>query len=68
MFLNKLGLTAKHVEKDATLIQEAIAVLQDAEIDMTIFFRKLADVDLRGLLIHSDEAIESVIAPLKEAY
>ena len=68
MFLNKLGLTAKHVEQDATLIQEAIAVLQDAEIDMTIFFRKLADVDLRGLLIHSDEAIESVIAPLKEAY
>ena len=68
MFLAKLGLTPKDLEQDTDLIQGAIAVLQDAEIDMTIFFRRLADIDLAGFSSFNDDKIESVIAPLKDAY
>ncbi len=68
MFLGKLGLTPQDIEQDNDLIQAAIAVLQNAEIDMTIFFRTLADIDFAGFSNHDDDKIEAVIAPLKNAY
>jgi uncharacterized protein YdiU (UPF0061 family) len=68
MFLQKLGLTPKHVEDDTKLIESVIAVMQNSEIDMTIFFRRLAEIDVKGISALNDDKLESLIAPLKDAY
>ena len=43
----KLGLT-KCLDEDLELMQALQALLQSAEVDMTLFFRGLADVDLHA--------------------
>lgn len=46
MMAAKLGLRTYVEETDKPLILEVLRILQLAETDMTIFFRKLADLDL----------------------
>ncbi|PZN32307.1 MAG: YdiU family protein [Proteobacteria bacterium] len=53
----KLGLLEWR-EEDAHLVQELHALLQAAEVDMTLFFRNLADIDLAA----------PALAPLEDAF
>ncbi len=68
MLLKKLGVTPKDTDSDTNLVEAVVAILRAAEIDMTIFFRKLADLDLAGFSQLDDDKIESVIEPLKTSY
>ena len=45
MMAGKLGLAAFDEKTDGTLVNELFAILASAETDMTIFFRRLADLD-----------------------
>ncbi len=47
MMMNKIGLepTSESVKSDAELVDELLAILPLTETDMTIFYRRLADVD-----------------------
>ena len=47
MLAGKLGLAALDREGDDKLVGDLFEVLQQAEIDMTLFFRRLADVPAR---------------------
>jgi serine/tyrosine/threonine adenylyltransferase len=57
----KLGLERLGLPGDNTLISDLFAVLQQQETDYTVFFRRLADVDLSAT-----EPLRS--APLQDAY
>ncbi len=61
MMASKLGLSGFDPDTDDDLIRRVIDVLVSAETDMTIFFRNLADVDLKA-----DRAQR--FDPLLEAY
>ncbi len=61
MMAAKLGLPSFDPTTDQDLIEGVVAVLQLAETDMTIFYRRLADVDLEA---DRDERF----APLLDAY
>jgi uncharacterized protein YdiU (UPF0061 family) len=54
MMLKKLGLTAQDTPRDAALIEDLHAALADAEVDMTIFFRRLSDATPRILAENSE--------------
>ena len=67
MMTNKLGLSHYDADQDDGLFAELLALLSAVETDMTIFFRKLGDVNL------ADESLiernkEVLIAPLLAAY
>ena len=64
MMAAKLGLAAYDAESDATLISELLNLLQSVESDMTIFYRKLAEVPAERETA-DDEALT---APLVAAY
>jgi len=61
MMASKLGLSGYEPASDEELLRELIELLQLAETDMTIFYRRLAEVDL-------DALDGSLPAPLLEAY
>lgn len=71
MLAAKFGLTTWH-DLDAELINQAFALLQKGEMDMTEFFRKLADIDanspdvetLHGAF-YRDELREAVMPEFK---
>ncbi|TNF49325.1 MAG: YdiU family protein, partial [Deltaproteobacteria bacterium] len=63
MMAQKLGLKSFEAETDLPLISELEKVLQLVETDMTIFYRKLAD-----LTPTKDRNDASLLAPLREAY
>jgi len=67
MMASKLGLREFKAEKDEALVEELFEILQAVETDMTIFFRRLAGIDLTA-----DETIAPVEVelsrPLGEAY
>ena len=64
---NKLGLS-EFTEQDNTLVDELQRVLQLTETDMTIFYRRLADVDLQLERDTFEGSTDSVLAPLNEAF
>ncbi|MEZ5378889.1 MAG: YdiU family protein [Acidimicrobiales bacterium] len=61
MMAAKLGLPSFDPATDDALIEGVVAVLQSAETDMTIFYRRLADVDL-------DAEGDQRFTPLLDAY
>ncbi|HSG70799.1 MAG TPA: protein adenylyltransferase SelO family protein, partial [Planctomycetaceae bacterium] len=63
MMANKLGLQQYEPATDEPLISELLSVLQLTETDMTIFFRKLAD-----LRKDTDNDDDRLLAPIREAY
>lgn len=64
MRAKKLGLKRHDPETDQALNKELHDVLQLVETDMTIFYRKLADVDCENSQLSDKE----LIAPLMDAY
>ncbi|NNC79457.1 MAG: YdiU family protein [Acidimicrobiales bacterium] len=48
MFAGKLGLVEWDTERDEPLMVDLLALLTDAETDMTLFFRGLAEVPIDG--------------------
>lgn len=67
MVMNKLGLTSQQPEIEQELISDLFDLLSLVETDMTIFFRKLANVDcLDPSLTQADD--DQLIAPLIEAH
>ena len=67
MMANKLGLIAFETETDVALVDELLATLALVETDMTLFFRKLALIDVDIARLH-DMTDENLMAPLMEAY
>ncbi|HWI14994.1 MAG TPA: protein adenylyltransferase SelO family protein, partial [Burkholderiales bacterium] len=63
MLAEKLGLESVDREGDGALLTELFELLQAVETDMTIFFRKLADVPLEE---HAHDA--ALTAPLAHAF
>ena len=67
MMAKKLGLNKFDPEMDDTLITELLDILPLVETDMTIFYRKLALVDIG--VEHLDEVNhEDLMVPLMDAY
>lgn len=67
MMASKLGLSCYDAETDQLLIAELLQVLALVETDMTIFYRKLADIDcLDPTLDQFDN--KTLLMPLMEAY
>jgi len=61
MMAHKLGLRRFETATDDALVNDLVTVLKLAETDMTIFFRRLADVEPSS----NDDAL---VAPLLDAY
>jgi len=66
MMASKLGLEAYEAESDEALIDELQQVLTLAETDMTIFFRRLADLSKE--VTHDELTDDRLLEPLMEAY
>ncbi len=64
MFADKLGLTAWDTERDEPLMVELIDLLQEAETDMTLLYRGLADVPVSDATTDPDDRF----APLVNAF
>jgi uncharacterized protein YdiU (UPF0061 family) len=63
----KLGLSSFRASEDESLVEDLNEVLTMVETDMTIFYRKLADVDVETEIDASTDA-ELAIAPFMDAY
>jgi len=63
MFAGKLGLRAWDGDTDEALMVELMELLREAETDMTLFYRRLADVSA----VESDDA-DQRFAPLRDAF
>jgi uncharacterized protein YdiU (UPF0061 family) len=66
MMARKLGLDAYAAETDDELTEELFATLESVETDMTIFFRRLADVPAAEAFEMASDA--ELVAPLVDAY
>ena len=67
MMAQKLGLPAFDKNTDQELVTELLAILALVETDMTIFFRKLAELDTEAPPQEASAGGE-LIAPLMDAY
>ena len=67
MMAEKLGLNDYEAKSDVELITELEKVLQVAETDMTIFYRRLATIDLSAKSVQ-DVPDPELVAPLMDAY
>ncbi|MDH3623405.1 MAG: YdiU family protein [Myxococcales bacterium] len=65
MMANKLGLGSFRHDEDDALIADLFAVLQATETDMTIFYRRLANIEPAEIAAQTDD---QRIAPLLDAY
>ncbi len=65
MLMQKLGLSAGDEQLDRQLISDLLEVLQLAETDMTIFFRRLADIscekESQSVAIGHDDALSRLL-------
>ncbi|MGB7343180.1 MAG: YdiU family protein [Pirellulaceae bacterium] len=66
MMCAKLGLQESRKGVDESLFEDLLRLLQQAETDMTIFFRRLATIDCQTESCSADNA--EVIRPLADAY
>jgi len=66
MMANKLGLQHFNPDSDGPLVEELEQILCLSETDMTIFYRKLADLD--GSLNPEQVDAALLLAPLQEAF
>jgi len=66
MMAQKLGLKAYDPETDIDLCKELLALLAEVETDMTIFYRKLAVIDVDIKI--NELTDEQLIRPLLDAY
>ncbi len=66
MMANKLGLNEFKPESDAKLFSELLALLAEAETDMTIFYRKLALLDVEESV--ETLADEQLLEPILDAW
>ena len=64
--MDKLGLKEYRFEADGELISELLALLAEAEVDMTIFYRRLADIECEQDADNVSE--QDLIAPLLDAW
>jgi serine/tyrosine/threonine adenylyltransferase len=64
MMAGKLGLRTYARKTDDELVSDLHTVFQAAETDMTIFYRRLAEIDIEGVDIDDTEAL----SPLMDAY
>ena len=67
MMAEKLGLKTFDKDSDQALVDELLAVLPLVETDMTIFFRKLAELDV-GTAPVDEIPTGDLIGPLMDAY
>lgn len=71
MMAHKLGLNAYQGETDDELTQELLAILELVETDMTIFYRRLAMVDVDGgstTTAAADAIEDEALTTLRDAY
>ena len=67
MMVGKLGFSRFDRATDEALIADLFSILPQAETDMTIFFRRLADLDWREMAIEGKDD-DALMAPLMESY
>ncbi len=60
---NKLGLSQFDPEQDLPWVEELHQLLQQTEIDMTIFYRLLANLDAASVESQADAQLLEIIAP-----
>jgi len=61
MMGEKLGFQHQHSEEDQALVDELLRVMQLIEIDMTLFYRNLANIDVR-------QSVELQMAAIADAF
>ena len=66
MIASKLGLGAYRSETDEELVDDLMAILQLVETDMTIFYRRLAELPLESMT--ADLGDEEWFRPMRDAY
>jgi uncharacterized protein YdiU (UPF0061 family) len=64
----KLGLRQYQEDTDDGLVEKLWDVLQTTETDMTIFFRRLADVPCQTAADDNDDHAANIIEPLRDAF
>jgi serine/tyrosine/threonine adenylyltransferase len=67
MMAKKLGLNAFEPLTDENLVEELLEILSLVETDMTLFFRRLALLDMEGKKTKTID-MEGLVAPLRDAY
>ena len=67
MMIQKLGLKAFKPDLDDALFSDLLEILQLAETDMTIFYRRLASVEIRGESQDTEDDA-ALIEPVLDAY